>query len=430
VVAGVLLVGWLFLFTRPRTVERMVELEQAGWFTAAGYKSNQGQRVRRATVLGILALVVAGIYTMMSHNVLARTSPNWSLNMPFSGRVGIDSFGDTQQFIAALPADQKHDVRIVWPGASIFYAGQTVSFQSYREAVESTLKDKDIPGLSEDARDKDVEPTSFLLAVTKNVIAPTMQKVISRRAFGESVSRRLAGLYNQTPYEGLGELMPVFENEANIAKKPDLLQPQWDLPVAVIVVDRYVLRGLNDMTSESQYVKIVLPGDGEFESAKGKVEKFKEGMVVSRADFDKSVDRLEELKKQGKDRVLPKMGPLTPASGATTYTSFIVLPSVQYTVPLLLLAVSLWLAWRIVNMPTFADFLIATEAEMNKVSWTTQRRLIQDTIVVLVTVVLMALFLFGMDYTWKIVLSWKPIGVLHIPKDTAQKNKSVEQKRW
>ena len=136
------------------------------------------------------------------------------------------------------------------------------------------------------------------------------------------------------------------------------------------------------------------------------------------------------MKKQGKDRVLPKMGPLTPASGATTYTSFIILPSVQYTVPLLMLAVSLWLAWRIVNMPTFADFLIATEAEMNKVSWTTQRRLIQDTIVVLVTVVLMALFLFGMDYTWKIVLSWKPIGVLHIPKDTSQKNKSVEQKRW
>ena len=53
-------------------------------------------------------------------------------------------------------------------------------------------------------------------------------------------------------------------------------------PLPSVVVDRYVLRGLNDMTSESQYVKIVLPGDGEFESAKGKVEKFKEGMVVSR----------------------------------------------------------------------------------------------------------------------------------------------------
>ena len=50
----------------------------------------------------------------------------------------------------------------------------------------------------------------------------------------------------------------------------------------------------------------------------------------------------------------------------------------------------LWRAWRgMVNFPAFADFLIATEAEMNKVSWTTRKRLVQDTIVVLTTVVLM-----------------------------------------
>ncbi len=34
---------------------------------------------------------------------------------------------------------------------------------------------------------------------------------------------------------------------------------------------------------------------------------------------------------------------------------------------------ALWLAWRVVNVPSFADFLIATEAELNKVSWTTRR---------------------------------------------------------
>ena len=102
----------------------------------------------------------------------------------------------------------------------------------------------------------------------------------------------------------------------------------------------------------------------------------------------------------------------------------------QFTVPLVLLALSLWLAWRIVNMPTFADFLIATEAELNKVSWTTQKRLVQDTIVVLVTVVLMAVFLFSMDWTWKVVLSWKPIGVLHIPKDQSDTETKIDQKRW
>ena len=69
-------------------------------------------------------------------------------------------------------------------------------------------------------------------------------------------------------------------------------------------------------------------------------------------------------------------------------------------VPLLILVVAAWMAWRIVNWPTFADFLIATEAEMNKVSWTTRKRLIQDTIVVLVTVFLFTVFLFVVDILW------------------------------
>jgi preprotein translocase SecE subunit len=107
------------------------------------------------------------------------------------------------------------------------------------------------------------------------------------------------------------------------------------------------------------------------------------------------------------------------------------LPSVQFTVPLLMLAAGLWLAWRIVNVPVFADFLIATEAEMNKVSWTTQRRLVQDTIVVLVTVVLMAFYLFSMDVVWKSVLSWPPIGVLKISsEDQKEAAQPPEDRQW
>ncbi|HBI44946.1 MAG TPA: preprotein translocase subunit SecE [Planctomycetales bacterium] len=88
------------------------------------------------------------------------------------------------------------------------------------------------------------------------------------------------------------------------------------------------------------------------------------------------------------------------------------------------------MAWRVVNFPPFADFLIATEAELNKVSWTTRPRLIQDTIVVLVTVALLAIFLFLMDQTWRVVLSWKPIGVLQLSEDQSEKNKSAELKPW
>jgi preprotein translocase SecE subunit len=108
-----------------------------------------------------------------------------------------------------------------------------------------------------------------------------------------------------------------------------------------------------------------------------------------------------------------------PFTGGTTLK---LLPDVRFTVPILLIAVSLWLAYRVVNFPGFADFLIATEAEMNKVSWTTRRRLIQDTIVVLVTVFLFTAFMFLVDVVWVRVLSSPWIQVLQTG-DAAQERK-------
>ena len=60
----------------------------------------------------------------------------------------------------------------------------------------------------------------------------------------------------------------------------------------------------------------------------------------------------------------------------------------------------------------FADFLIATEAEINKVSWTSRQALIRDTIVVLTTLFLLTVFLFVVDLFWSSVLSSRYIGVL------------------
>jgi preprotein translocase SecE subunit len=77
-----------------------------------------------------------------------------------------------------------------------------------------------------------------------------------------------------------------------------------------------------------------------------------------------------------------------------------VLTDAQFAVPLLLALAVLWFAWRAVNIPAFADFLIATEAEMNKVSWSSRKRLVQDTIVVLVTTLLLTLFLLVIDLFW------------------------------
>jgi preprotein translocase SecE subunit len=88
------------------------------------------------------------------------------------------------------------------------------------------------------------------------------------------------------------------------------------------------------------------------------------------------------------------------------------LTDLEYAVPLLLAVAVFWLAWRAVNMPTFADFLVATEAEMNKVSWSSRRRLFQDTIVVLVTCALLTVFLLVVDLFWGWLLSQRFIGVL------------------
>jgi preprotein translocase SecE subunit len=114
---------------------------------------------------------------------------------------------------------------------------------------------------------------------------------------------------------------------------------------------------------------------------------------------------------------------MLPASTLTLPLPFIgtpiaLLPIADITIPLLLIAATLWISWRLVNVPDFGDFLIATEAEMNKVSWVSRKRLFQDTIVVLVTVVVLTLFLLVIDLFWGWLLSNKYIGVLPSREDT------------
>lgn len=94
-------------------------------------------------------------------------------------------------------------------------------------------------------------------------------------------------------------------------------------------------------------------------------------------------------------------------------------PVARIALPALIALLSVWVAWRAVNVPPFGDFLIATEAEMNKVSWTPRKRLIQDTLVVLVFLALLTLFLFVIDVFWGWMLSLKFIGVLPSKADQA-----------
>jgi preprotein translocase subunit SecE len=55
------------------------------------------------------------------------------------------------------------------------------------------------------------------------------------------------------------------------------------------------------------------------------------------------------------------------------------------------------LAWWIMNKPTHADFLIATDGEMKKVNWTKPKDLIGSTKVVILFMFMIAAFLFVVD---------------------------------
>lgn len=88
-------------------------------------------------------------------------------------------------------------------------------------------------------------------------------------------------------------------------------------------------------------------------------------------------------------------------------------PAWQFSLPLVLLLAGGWAAFRLVNVPVFADFLIAVEAEMNKVSWPTRTELYRSSIVVLVVIFVLGAILFGFDFYWN--TAFKIIGVLPDP---------------
>jgi len=69
-------------------------------------------------------------------------------------------------------------------------------------------------------------------------------------------------------------------------------------------------------------------------------------------------------------------------------------------VPFVLALICFWIAYRLINLPRFADFLIAVEAEMNKVSWPTRAELIRSSIVVLVCIIVLAVILAVYDAAW------------------------------
>jgi len=75
-------------------------------------------------------------------------------------------------------------------------------------------------------------------------------------------------------------------------------------------------------------------------------------------------------------------------------------------IPGVLLLAGLWIGFRLVNWPRFADFLIAVEAEMNKVTWPSKEELTRASIVVMFTIFFLAVALFLFDILWQAIFNF------------------------
>jgi len=73
---------------------------------------------------------------------------------------------------------------------------------------------------------------------------------------------------------------------------------------------------------------------------------------------------------------------------------------IRIGVPCAIGLAGMWIGFRLVNYPKFADFLISVEAEMDKVSWPDWPYLLRATGVVLGVMILSAGYLWVWDIVW------------------------------
>jgi preprotein translocase subunit SecE len=82
---------------------------------------------------------------------------------------------------------------------------------------------------------------------------------------------------------------------------------------------------------------------------------------------------------------------------------------IQFLVPTVALVALAWMMFWVVNRPKTADFMIATESEMKKVSWSSRKEVVGSTKVVIVTTFILAVILFGVDFLFALIFQWMGI---------------------
>ncbi len=78
----------------------------------------------------------------------------------------------------------------------------------------------------------------------------------------------------------------------------------------------------------------------------------------------------------------------------------------QYGIPTVAVMLLAVLMLKLVNRQKSADFLIATESEMTKVSWSSKREVVGSTKVVIVTAFIMAAILYAVDMIFIFLFDW------------------------
>lgn len=88
--------------------------------------------------------------------------------------------------------------------------------------------------------------------------------------------------------------------------------------------------------------------------------------------------------------------------GVDQQTTLLIATLVPASVFVLLGLLIVW----IVNKPSIADFMIAAEGEMKKVSWSSRKEITSSTIIVICVVILMATLLWAVDLTFRTLFMW------------------------
>ena len=78
-------------------------------------------------------------------------------------------------------------------------------------------------------------------------------------------------------------------------------------------------------------------------------------------------------------------------------------PWIHTMVPAFVVALLGALIYWISNIPTVADFLIAAEGEIKKVSWSTRKEIIHSTLIVIIVVAIMSIGLGAVDLGFQVL---------------------------